>query len=207
MPMDSVFRPTFDYPTPSKGGESFADAPASPSAPAPAESTTPGTAVTAVVTRDERGQIVRPAFNYDNDGTPRDAAPAQLPELPIDKPDDVAALASLDPALVSRWQSTGGLQHHLNQVRATVSSVMQQAGEGGAALESSFEALPQTVQTAAYEMMSLQPSHSALAVEKMFADRVNALSPTDRAAFAQWWRSLSDEALTAVTAAIYGNSK
>jgi hypothetical protein len=68
-------------------------------------------------------------------------------------------------------------------------------------------ALPETLQTAMTELVSLTPSHFAAAVEKNFRARVATLSPSDREAFKNWWSGLSEDELLAVEAAIYGNSR
>jgi len=108
--------------------------------------------------------------------------------------------------MVQRWANEGGVSHRLDRARNTVARVVEGV-EDRAGFEASVDALPESLQTAMIDLVSLTPSHSEAAVHKTVAARIKSLSAGDREALSKWWCALSEDAQSAVEDAIYGNAR
>ena len=158
MPLDNVVRPDWNHPTEKTSApESFPAPVAQPSAQC-----------------DERGQIVRPPFNFNKDGSPVEPAPKSHDELVREianhdlKPGEVAPVPDGSPtpnseaheALLSRWDKEGfGREKAVEAVQqALITPVLQYAGEEAQSLQASFDTkVPAEIQNIVFDAFRLSP--------------------------------------------------
>jgi hypothetical protein len=102
-------------------------------------------------------------------------------------PQDQASAPDIDPALISEWSRTGGVEHHLGVARATVSAMLDALEPGEAdAFSASFDALPAGVQTSIYRQIALDGGgFSKSATDAQLSD-FRALCP-EAASLLQGW--------------------
>ncbi len=108
----------------------------------------------------------------------------ELTALQTGKPKPGNSEGSLDPAMVAEWEHAGGVEHHLGVAQTTARTVLDSIPDPEG-FQSSFDALPQGVQTAIYSYLAVPPGGSARAASE--ADLQRFASTPEGAELVKEW--------------------
>ena len=97
--------------------------------------------------------------------------------------------SDLDPALLQTWDKQGGSEQRLAIAQNAATAILENSPDPQG-LQTSFDALPQSIQTAVFDHLSVSiaKGQGTAAIKTM----VESLTPQDRAKFEQWVDDLDE---------------